>query len=1430
MNDDGIDSSSAPDPLEPILESFMARIRRGERPSIKDYAARFPAHADEIHELLPPLVEMEQAARGRGQPTPSILEAVSSLRAVANRVAGLRGAVQLDEADLKQLGDYKILGEIGRGGMGIVYEAERMTLRNRVALKVIRSKYRGRDDYLLLFLDEARAAASLHHTNIVTVFDYGQHDGIPFYAMQLIAGHSLDKVLADVKRLQREASTSRRAARDRRPDLGETAAFETSRGRASGPDASLRTVSIGLLQGSFDSAISTATAATLPGGEAATHQNGTHASQAATPPPRSTASEEEGQPAGYSGLGTGSQSSRSGTAFLGYQREIARIGLKVADALEYAHKRKLIHRDVKPQNILLDALGNPWITDFGLAKLRRDAAADESFSLAGTLRYMAPERLQGESDGRDDVYALGATLYELLAFRPVFDGFEAHGLILKIENEPPVPLRQVDRRIHPDLAAVVAKALAKDPADRYQTAGGLRDDLRRFIENRPVDSRPRPAHSRFLLWCRRNPWLAAASIAAVAMTTALAVGATITAKILYDRQVQVLAYAEDLERSETRARGELFRSKVSEARASRLSGEIGQRFGSLDAISEAAKIGRELGHPPERFDSLRDSAIASLMLPDLKPVGPPIDLPDVITSCAFDDGMARYAFRKLDGTIVVRQFGNDREIARFASKGDREIWVFAFSPDGKFLASRDGNTISVWDVDRNTLAWTAPGVCKNYVARFSPNSRRIVVSPRDGTILVNDLATGECRSWSDGPKSAVLNLTFLAGGAELAVGYSRSQPTCRILDAETGRQLRAISSPSSGELAWSRDNSTLAIAGSDAKIGLFSGTRAERAVTIELPRADGLGLAFHPSGTLLATNSFDGRLRLWDAGTGRERLSLRSAAGAAFSGDGRMFSWVGKQLRPWQVDPAVEFTTLSYASKLPLNHERVSVHRDGRILAVGTDRGVILWDLARKSELGFLPIGMAWHTAFEPSGDLLTNGQAGVLRWAIRGDPATGELRVGPPRSLPLQGTTCAIDTDRTGRIVAVAGHQTAQVILDGRPISIGPLDDCRGVSLSVDGKWLTTNSHANGGVTIWRLPDGASVARPIPEGPGKSQFSPDGKWLITHDGFSSHLREVGSWSEVRSIEGDFRAFSPDGRLAIFQDVSNVLKLVEVESGRTLARFERPDPQNVTSLAFSADGSRLVGTIGVPHSTFVIDLRLIRRRLAEMGLDWDAPALPEADPAHPDLPPLPPIRVDYGHLGPDAALIKLIVGLKLNDPRTLEPAIPVLETAVAGDPWNPHYKHLLAECCNNVAWFLSLDSPSGSNLDRALTLSLRAVELEPGKQTSLNTRGVVLYRAGRYSDAVAILDKSLEAGKGRFDGFDLFFLAMAHHRLGHRDEARRCLDRAITWVSGASSLSASYVKELAAFRAEAEAEAVLTKELPDDVFEGSGPKANPSPR
>ena len=196
-----------------------------------------------------------------------------------------------------------------------------------------------------------------------------------------------------------------------------------------------------------------------------------------------------------------------------------------------------------------------------------------------------------------------------------------------------------------------------------------------------------------------------------------------------------------------------------------------------------------------------------------------------------------------------------------------------------------------------------------------------------------------------------------------------------------------------------------------------------------------------------------------------------------------------------------------------------SIRHDGRVLAVGSDRGAVLWDLARGTELAFLPIGNAWHLMFEPSGDLITSGSIGVQRWPVHLDPDRREFHIGPPRQLRLPAGLAGIAGDRSGRIVAKANHDYAYVATPERTIRVGPLDDCRRVAVSPDGQWLATGSFKAGGAQVWRITDGAKVAElPIDGGTGV-RFSPDGKWLVAGNP-RLRLWEVGTWREERRIRG----------------------------------------------------------------------------------------------------------------------------------------------------------------------------------------------------------------------------------------------------------------------------------------------------------------------
>ena len=206
---------------------------------------------------------------------------------------------------------------------------------------------------------------------------------------------------------------------------------------------------------------------------------------------------------------------------------MARIGVQVADALEYAHRQGTLHRDIKPANLLLDNRGTVWIADFGLAKLADLDDLTHSGDMVGTLRYMAPEQFEGKADARSDVYSLGLTLYELLTLRPAFDEKDRRRLIRQVTQEEPPRPRKLNPAIPRDLETIVVKAMACHPEHRYQTAGRLAADLRCFLEDRPIRARRATPLGRLWRWCRRNRAVAALAGTALALLVAVAVVASV---------------------------------------------------------------------------------------------------------------------------------------------------------------------------------------------------------------------------------------------------------------------------------------------------------------------------------------------------------------------------------------------------------------------------------------------------------------------------------------------------------------------------------------------------------------------------------------------------------------------------------------------------------------------------------------------------------------------------------------------------------------------------------------------------------------------------------------------------------------------------------------------------------------------------------------
>jgi serine/threonine protein kinase len=510
------ESSPVRDPLEQLAEEWRERLRRGEQIEPEPYIERHPELADEIRDLLPAVVMMEELK-------PSAADLTGAYTGPSGPAASTPG--------LERLGDFRILREVGRGGMGVVYEAEQESLGRRVALKVLPSQALANRDQQRRFQREARATARLHHTNIVPVYGVGEADGLHYYVMQFIQGAPLDQVLAELKRLRKSKSQPQSPLGKGRRATPAPTTDPTTDVPAPNNEARPAEVARSLLTGAFQAATvgqtndaGSAPPPTLTCPPVAGQVPAPASLPSPSPSPSGVSSDPSVRLPGQSHHTTLVDSGRQ------YYVGVARIGIQVAAALEYANSQGIVHRDIKPSNLLLDNHGTVWVTDFGLAKAFADGEnLTHTGDIVGTLRYMAPERFIGLADARGDIYSLGLTLYELLVQAPAFAETDRNRLVHQVTHAEPTPPRQLNPDIPRDLETIVLKAIDREPARRYQSAEAMVQDLARFVEDKPIGARRITSAERLWRWCRRNPALAGLAAAVLVLLVVMAVGSSIAA-------------------------------------------------------------------------------------------------------------------------------------------------------------------------------------------------------------------------------------------------------------------------------------------------------------------------------------------------------------------------------------------------------------------------------------------------------------------------------------------------------------------------------------------------------------------------------------------------------------------------------------------------------------------------------------------------------------------------------------------------------------------------------------------------------------------------------------------------------------------------------------------------------------------------------------
>ncbi|MCR9199499.1 MAG: serine/threonine-protein kinase [Planctomycetaceae bacterium] len=1193
--------------VDELAEDYLARLRSGERPTIAEYTSAHPQLAAEIQDVFRTLAMLEDFAPDH------------------RHESGPVRAGRMPD----QVGEYRVLRELGRGGMGVVYEAEHLAMRRRVALKVLHARTLHQTHDLQRFQREARAAGRLHHTNIVPVFEVGTDGDTHYYAMQCIRGQNLDLVIADLKRLQQPASDQATAVVHAQSESAATAAACLLTGSFQASDVSATGGSDGeelvdradeRVKNSGQDPVAASRSSHRPRHTLRQGASGT----AADTEPMTPLSQEELQSSELSRIGEPTES---------YFHRVGRIGAQVAEALAYAHEHGILHRDIKPANLILDTEGTVWVTDFGLARSEEDNLTNTG-DIVGTLRYMAPERLRGRADGRSDVYSLGLTLYELCTLRYAFDSADRSDLLRQINRADILRPRVINPAIPRDLETIVLKSLQQDPSARYASAELLAEDLRRFVSDVPILARRASLTEQTIRWMRRNPVLGSLVsticlllCVVVAGAVWFAVDAGRQAIRLADETSRARAAERDAQAVSLESRRTLFDSFLNQARASRWSGRRGQRFETLRAVRQAAELLPTLqltGQDVRRQQALlRSEAIAALPLVDVErqTVWPA----DSRARCTVSPDGRRVASCDSQGRVSVFDGRTGQPVCRLQGPVVTG-WRTVFNQDATILAvlfhpaspAKDYQ-LRVWDTtSREELLAIDAGVDR-CVLDFHP----------DGSLIFmrDDLSLSR---WERGGGLTPLGTRLFSQPSHLLIDSFGRLLTAIGRRVEIRRTVtdklpdRTVEFPGRVHV-FALHKHRLAVACADDRAYLHDLTTDERR-SFEGHLSNVTSVRFAAAGKLLLTGSWDERLHVYDSTTGQRRLQLEGydlAQGQHMITD-----------RVHLTRPAIEHGIWKFASGDAFDFIPVSTDGDFRDVAAHPSQPHVIavagpdlsfWNTDTHTCLARFAI-RCFDAEFSADGRAIYVGGVGSdpcyrcqlsdlgqsaddpSRWQIDAPkvldwvPAAITPGLGQHLALNAAGNRMAIKHGATDVVIMdlVARQEVARVGGHARRATL---------SLSPDGHTLVTGAWHGSGVRVWNLQDGTDRDLLPDSGNSWSQFTPDGRWLFVSSEQGCFRWETSTWQRLALNDERFDsrerpvAISPDGRLAVLTSTRYVPRLVDVASGETIGLLQAP-VRGVGFSAFNCDGTRLLSA--VDSGVKIWDITAITRELTDCGLSLSA--------------------------------------------------------------------------------------------------------------------------------------------------------------------------------------------------------------------------------